>query len=142
MNEKAVIRINEQGPKYDVKSLAMQSIAYPDFAIEHTELVENKPEVYIDKDLPKPVIIVHEGQTVLLMANKPLESIVADRLKAGRTKIVCKLANKYVLKKALVIEPSPRTSYQGQREARPYQAPRRYSQDAGFARNHYDEYNY
>ena len=142
MSEQSVIRINDQGAKYDVKSMVLQSPAYPNSAFDYNDLIENKQGVIIDALVVKPVVVVHEGRPILLIANKSLEAIKADRLKTGKEKIVCKLANKYVLKKAMIIDPPPRPVYQERRDFRPYQAPQHYSNNSAPARNYRQEYDY
>lgn len=138
-----IIRINDQETKYDTKLMVMQSGAYPDAAVAWTDLVENKQGVHINASLVKPVIVTVEGKHILLMANKSLEAIKAERLKLGKEKIVCKLANKYILKKALHVVPPAYTDRAERTDHRSYApAPRRHYNNAPPSRGYRSDYDH
>lgn len=97
-------KIEFNGTHYDVATLVKHSAAYPPIEVERKYLVTDLDQVCISAKSDQPVIVSYNGEYQILVANSEVLTKLASA--SGDTKITCRLATKYALKKVCaVLEP-------------------------------------
>lgn len=93
MEETAKNTFRFAGVDYSVNTVVSQAGAYPQISIKRSEIKPNPDGLIVRTDLKLPVIVIRDNVHYLLISPRTIEEL--------NEKVVCKLATKYALKKAV-----------------------------------------